>query len=548
MASWWRNPYPWIVGALLLLAALLTVPAPLANDIRYEAGSHATYLGSVAGTFSHRPLMHRFLTAAVFAPAWAISGGDRVGFEQVVRVEAIVVAVLACLSLWFGLRRYVPRLASPITVAALAGLLLCSTGIAWEPDWLAVVITIAGIGAGLGRRPVGPVVAGVLFALAAVIKFVTLPIALIGLLALVVLEMALVAGGRERRPFWQRRYVIATVSATIAGVVWLVLLFTVWPFEVQWLLDASQMQPRRSLYDNATITPELLGNAMMLWPAVALIPASLVRSTLPEKLLVIGGLALAWIPVVGQQQYFPYHLAVFPVMGSIALVMGLRRGGRWLAGYALAGALASLIPLVVLDAPTRVAWMVPLSLVWLAYAVIGVIVQRRRIHAFTEPATRRLGALAAVVTVVTLVPVSLPAAVWSVTINPSRYFSTDFSLAENRGLLSSGERIRAEIGADTPVVYLAFGDQVYAVGNPTHCPYPTGVFVQRGEWEKPILTTRTYADNLACLDDPRARYLVWDKNYLTEQRQPPEVIARIERNFDCDDAPVYNVLTVCPRR
>ncbi|MFW6599003.1 hypothetical protein ACQBAU_00830 [Propionibacteriaceae bacterium Y2011] len=538
-AQWWRNPYPWIVLALLVLAVLLTVPAPLANDIRYEAGTHFTSVYPVSQTFSHRPLMHRFITEGLFRPAWLATGGDRVAFEMVVRVQAIVVSGLAAAALWFGLRSRARRLASPVSAAALGGLLLCSTGIAWEPDWLAIVLTLAGTGIALLRRPVGPILGGVLLATASVIKFVSLPIALIGLLALLVLD--------ERGPWQRRRFVVATISATVAGITWLVALAVVWPWEIQWLLDGSQMQPRRPLYDHVSLTFELLGNALIMWPAFALIPACLVRATRGEKVLVIGSLVLAWLPVVAQQQYFPYHLASFPVVASIALVMGLRRGGSWLAQYALGGAVGALV-VFTLDPPTRVSLLWPLVGLWVAYAVVGVMVQRRRIHAFPDRATRRLSALATLVGVICLVPISLPWAPWSVTVEPSRQFSTNFSLSENIGLFGAGERIREEIGPETPVLYLAFGDQVFAVGNPTFCQFPTNVFVQRGEWEPPVLTTETYAHNRACLDDPRNEYLVWDKSYLNPDRQPPEVIAQIERNFDCENAQVHNVLTLCPRR
>lgn len=555
-SRWWRNPYPWIVAGLWLFGLLLTVPAPLANDIRYEAGTHFASLHSVAETFSHRPLFHRFFTELFFRPAWILTGEDRVVFEMVLRVQALVLSNLACVALWAGLRRRIPRLASPISVATLAGLVLCSSGVGWEPDWLAVVITVAGVGLAFLRRPVGPVLAGVLFAMAAIVKFLTLPVALIGLLAVLLMDQsgswekpAVKLFGQFRSlPVRHPRFLTALVSATVTGITWLVLMAVVWPWEIRWMLDSSQMQPRRPFLDNIGLTFELLGNSMIMWPAVALVPAALVRATRTEKIVVWSALLLAWIPVPAQQQYFPYHMAAFPVIASIALVMGVRRGGTWLAGCATVSALASVVVLTMIPPDTRVAWIWPMIGLWVVYAGVAVWVQRRRIHAFPAVRTRRLSALAAAVTVLCLVPISLPAAGWSVTMDPSRYFSTNHSLQENVALFQSGEDIRAEIGPDTPVLYLAFGDQVFAVGNPTWCQFPTNVFTQRGEWEKPILTTQTYADNLACLDDPRNKYLVWDQTFVTYERQPPEVIERIERNFDCTDATTYNVLTLCPRR
>ncbi|MFX4273390.1 hypothetical protein ACQBAR_01185 [Propionibacteriaceae bacterium Y1685] len=557
----WRNPYPLIILALLVLAGLLTVPAPLANDIRYEIGTHAVSQFSVTETFSHRPLMHRLIMELFFAPSYALSN-DRVGFEIVMRVLAIALSALAAAVLWSGMRRRLPRLASPVAVASLAGLLLPSTGVAWEPDWLAVVLTVAGVGLCFWRRPVGPILGGVIFAVAAVLKFVTLPIAMIGLLAVLLLkerpwlgtwprtlrEVPQALRQLDRSDLLQRPVIIATLAAIVTGIAWLVLLVTVWPWEIPWLLDASKMQPLRPLGPKTALTFELLGNSMIMWPAIALVPAALVSATKVEKGVVIGSLVLAWIPMQLQNQFFPYHLAAFPVIGSIALVLGLRRGGRWLAAYALIGGVGSVIALTMISPPVRIAWVWAFIAAWVVYAAVGVLLQRRLVATRTGSANRRLSALATLLGVLLLVPVSLPAAKWSFTMDPSRYFSTNHSLDVNKSLLSSGAAIRGRIGPDTPVLYFGFGDLVYAVGNPTFCKYPTNVFVQRGQWEKPVLPTATYADNLKCLDDPRNEYLVWDHDYVTDWRQPPEVMEIVDRNFDCREAFQYGLMMVCPRR
>ncbi|MDN5725666.1 MAG: hypothetical protein L0G99_07000 [Propionibacteriales bacterium] len=557
----WRNPYPLIVLALLICVAVLTVPAPLANDIRYEIGTHAVSQFGVAQTFSHRPLMHRFIMELFFAPSYALSS-DRIGFEIVMRVLAIVFSGLAGAALWYGMRRRLPRLASPISVAAVAGLLLPSSGVAWEPDWVAVVLTVAGVGLCFLPRPIGPIAGGIVFAVAAVLKFVTLPIALIGLLAVLLLEERPWLGTwprtlrevpdalrrLDRTDLLLRPVIIATLAAIVTGIVWLILLVTVWPWEITWLLDASKMQPVRPLGPKTALSFELLGNSMIMWPAIALVPAALVGATRIEKAVVIGSLVLAWIPMQLQNQFFPYHLAAFPVIGSVALVLGVRRGGRWLAAYALIAGLGSVVALTMISPPVRIAWVWAFIAAWVLYAAGGVLLQRRLVRARSAPANRRLSALATLLGVLLLIPVSLPAAKWSFTMDPSRYFSTNYSLDVNKSLLSSGAAISSRIGPDTPVLYFGFGDLVYAVGNPTWCKFPTNVFVQRGQWEKPILPTATYADNLKCLDDPRNKYLVWDSDYVTEWRQPPAVMAIVERNFDCSEAFQYGLMTVCPRR
>ena len=90
-----------------------------------------------------------------------------------------------------------------------AALALIGPATVLEPEWRAVVVTVAGVGPALAlpsRPPCGvlsAVLGGLLLMVAAAIKVVTLPIAVIGLVALLVVD--------------RRRCVIATVAAVLGG-------------------------------------------------------------------------------------------------------------------------------------------------------------------------------------------------------------------------------------------------------------------------------------------------------------------------------------------
>jgi len=123
-------------------------------------------------------------------------------------------------------------------------------------------------------------------------------------------------------------------------------------------------------------------------------------------------------------------------------------------------------------------------------------------------------------------------------------------LASHAGLrteLATAAYIRGIIGADTPVVYLAFGSTTYTLGNPTHCRYPSPLFLQRPE-AKEAVSPETRLENLACVTEPSARWLVWDRGWLHRKGAPADLIAAIDGNWDCEEALLAGPYTVCPRR
>lgn len=205
-----RAPVVFAVGLLAL--SLLTVSAPLDGDIRYEIGAQTTSPASPAGTFTHRPLMYRLILSGLIPLADQLSDG-LIWFERVMRLAALALAFLAGLLLWAGLRRRWPAIAAALGLTVTAALVLIGPATVLEPEWLAVVATVAAVGVALAlpsRPPFGvlsAVLGGLLLAVAAAIKVVTLPIAVIGLVALLLVD--------------RRRCAMATVAALLGGLVWI---------------------------------------------------------------------------------------------------------------------------------------------------------------------------------------------------------------------------------------------------------------------------------------------------------------------------------------
>lgn len=102
-------------------------------------------------------------------------------------------------------------------------------------------------------------------------------------------------------------------------------------------------------------------------------------------------------------------------------------------------------------------------------------------------------------------------------------------------------------GQDTQVVYLAFGNATYLIGNPTSCRYPSPLFLQRSGAQLKV-SAATRNESLACLTAPGARWLVWQRNWLRKNRAAEDVLASINQNYDCDSARVIGGFMLCPRR
>lgn len=533
-----------VLATSLLALSLVTVPAPLDGDIRYEIGAQATSPADAAGTFTHRPLMYRLLMSALVVPADGLSN-DMVWFERVVRLEALGLAFLAGVLLWLGLRRYVPALATTLGVVVTAALSLIGPATVLEPEWLALVATVAGVGLALAlpdRPPwgvLGAVLGGLLLMVAAAVKAVTLPVAVIGLLALLILD--------------RRRCLIAAAAALGTGLAYVAAVARWVPWEVQWMMDTSAMVPPRGAATNALEAAAFLGNVAIVWPAVILLPAALV--SLPRVPALVAGIGalLAWLPVTLQNQYFLYHASPLAVVAAVCLYGALRRLG--VVALLPALALSGWSVFVLTSAPEwRLAHQPQLFAaagITAGVALLLAIGWRvwRGAPGLRVPAraASALAVVSALVVVATNVPAASPASAESVTLSTMSQTPRTHRAALTEQI-AGGAEMRRRVGAGTSVTYLTFGSYNYLTGLPGTCEFPTSVFLQRSRSIKRQEGTPTWQANLRCLTDKPGEVLVWDQTWFLLRRQPLVVQAAIAATWDCDKGWTVDRMRVCPRR
>ncbi len=472
-------------GVAAVGLGLLYPVAPLNANLRYEAG--VKIVGdSAAGTFSHRPLAYRLVMDAVFRTAHLLTSST-VAFELVVRVVLALLALGGAVLLARGLARHRvrrPGLHAAVVVAALLLLGLVSAG---EPDWLAVVFTVAGIGLALlgDRRHPWPyaVLAGVGFVAAAAMKIITLPVAVIGLVIVLLVDRRLAAR--------------ALVATLVVGLLFVLATVLRVPWELTWLLDIRTVQnsARDGLVDAVPYACALAAER----PVLALLPAVLVLTRGRERALVLTASLVTAGLVVLQGQYFDYHAVPLVVVATVAAFRALRGRVSTLPGLLVLVTVAALAGLSA-AAPAWTAdherlWVGGLALFGLAALVWAVGVRHR------ATGRRASSAAAALVALALLVPGATP-------------WSAHMLRAENRdgprppnafqvrtARLATAERVHRVIGGpDVDVTYLTSGEWTYWLRNPTRCRYPSPLFLQRTR--KPDrLTTSSYRENLDCLRD-----------------------------------------------
>jgi hypothetical protein len=576
------RPYPLAVrlaAAVLGLAAVAAMCwSGLNHDVRYVLGGmRASGRGgiSVSGTFVHRPLAYRYL----------LSGLDHLTAGPVAVREAwirlLVIAVTAAVTWWLrtGLARRLPR-REATAVAGAVGLALLFAP-AWDflqPEWVAALLAVAGLGAALAPRRTWPAVttSGVLIALVVLVKYTTAPTALLPLGALLVLD--------------RRRGVLTTAVAAVATPAGFVLAILVQPREWRWFNELSALNPGTPLQNGlratdvhaliTTVSTEALMN-----PVVALLPAAVVllaRGSASRAarwawpLLTAFGVAGALAALVIQGQWFQYHLAALPVLAAAlcGLAVARRPDPPLLAGALLLGVAVPLL--------AGQSWDWRHAHEWAAYALVAVVVPVTVGAAWPHGrwgtgSAQRLGPgggavpggparggpprsgplpggrFRAVPAVALLLALAIP--VWPTT--PYSYDTrhstfTALERARTRDRLTDWMNgVRHRIGGDTPVTYLTFGDNNYLLGNPTHCRYPTPDFLQRTRYDRSITRQVSYRENLRCLDDPDSRYAVLDTFWFPLGQVAPEAAAAVRRRFDClrpvAALPAFH-LVVCPRR
>lgn len=537
----WRRrparPERWAALAVVV-ATLALIGYPLSGNVRYEVGVHRVSGYSVAETFSHRPITFRLLAAA---QAWlpevvsALAGppgslGRVWLFETSFRLGAALWCAIAALLLGAGLRKRFGTDARAYAAAVFAGLMFTAPATG-EPDWLAAVLAVAAVGAGLlGRRAVGGLAGGVLLALAALVKISSLPVALAALVLLWALDH-----GRG----WT-----AAASALVVGLL-VVAAIAAWaPHEIAWLLDIRALQPDPWTRLQAIEAGNYLANVAARWPTIALLPAFFVGRCRREGWPVAAAIGLICLGIAMQGQYYVYHSMALVALSSVLAVRTLKRSGTALHLPVLTWCAWTLM-LFLLPADWRVGHTTVLFSATAAWATGLSLWQWRALrHRRSLPGRTPIGS--ALVVVAAMLVTQTPASAESLTLGTSAQTPL-VSHAALRAELATAAYIRGIIGAHTPVVYLAFGSTTYTLGNPTHCRYPSPLFLQRPEAED-AASPATRMENLACVTEPSARWLVWDRGWLHRKGAPADLIAAIDGTWDCGEALLAGPYTVCPRR
>ena len=526
-----------IVG--LALATLATLGLLVNGNIRYQVGVGRVSGYSVAETFSHRPIVFRLLSAAqAWAPEWVSEPTGSAGswarvwtFEVGFRLVAAILAAGAAMLLWRGLRTRWGSAAWPYGVAAYAALVFTAPATG-EPDWMAALLAVAGVGAALLGRPLlGGAAGGGLLAAAALVKISSLPVAVAALLLLWAID---------RRRGW-----IAALSATVAGVVAVVAICWLAPYEIDWLLQIRALQPDPFTPENRKDAGHYLMNLAARWPTVVLVPAFFVGARWREAWPAGAAVLLTAFAFVYQGQYFVYHAVGFVVLSALLAVRTVLRSRaalRWplLAWTGWMLLLFCLPAGLRIDHPTRLYWLT-------GGAVLGFAAYQwwslRRRPVLTRARSQRW---AAAMVALSFLATQTPWSAESLNLGTAARTAAA-SEASLRRELADAERVHALIGADTRVAYLTFGSATYVLGNPTRCRYPSALFLQRGGAATKV-SAAVRNENLACLTDPGAQWLVWDRNWLHRKGAPADLLAVIDEHWACTGAAVIGGYTLCPRK
>lgn len=564
---------PILVGAwpvLLLLPAVVVAQANLLNgDVEYAAGGIET--AGAAGiapqdVFVARPVGYRLLVWALAQPSEVLGlAPSSMPAEVLFRIGGCLVAIAAGALLYLGLRdRLVRPRAAAVAIAVTAALMAPPPWHFAQPDWAGVVLGVAGLGLSLACLPAwaATALAGAAFTLALGAKIAALPWILLALVAVAALDRrrALAAAG------W-------TAALSLLG--WLALR-TYLPWELTWLADQVHLVQSSPLHNGVRLEDlvalaSAAANAAVLSPILLVAPAAVLALAGAERrnwaLLGTVLLGLSLGSAYGQGEFFQYHFVGAPALAAALWALALtgpgpRRafGAGPFVRTALAGpllalpAVASVVAYVVLAQPLQWRLDHGPAIGWTSLGIaFGAAVWTWLV--LREPAARRPGrpwsaALGAVLALA-LAPASIPGAAYAVDgydapviVRIGQPLLPD-ALAERDALV-------ARMGADTEVLYLAFGMIAHAVGNPTPCRYPSPMWLQRGISWTYVRDYASYADNLRCLDDPRPRWVIVQPGWFDLARADRTVTRRVAEAFDCSSAsriwlPALGVFA-CPRR
>ncbi|MEV6966964.1 hypothetical protein AB0M47_17795 [Hamadaea sp. NPDC051192] len=545
-----RNRTRWLPALALLPALLLTLWLPLNGDVAYAlSGLEAAGRGGVSvwDVFVARPIAYRLFLAGLDGFRDLLPGADSFAARNaIVRLEADLVIILIGIVLYLGLRRFCrPAVAAVSALATTAALLISPPWHYLQPDWVAVVAGVLAVGAaGAPRRWwLGALLGGFATFLTIAVKLATAPIAVIALLLIAVLCV--------RRALW------TAVAAIAFTGIWYVLTKQFLPWEWIWFNDQAALVHNSPIHHAPNLTDfrsfrKAAYDVMIVSPIVVLAPAAVVvlarrRLRYYALAVVIAGLSVS--SAYAQGEWFMYHFAVVPVLaaGVWGAAFGANRRARLPLGIGLLA--ASLASAVLLRQP--VDWrLTQLGLVSKAYLLGAVLIAvwagLAARGARTDQPSRWTAVAGTAAATLAMLPASLPG---------SAYAFSGYNANAWNGLgvdNSAFDGLSTRLGRDTPVLYLAFGNVAYKMGNPTACRYPSPQWLQRSTYLPQVRDYPSYSDNLRCLtDDKTARYVVISSSWFRVTRADAEVQGLIAARFDCSDqarVPAPSDLVVCPAR
>jgi hypothetical protein len=146
-----------------------------------------------------------------------------------------------------------------------------------------------------------------------------------------------------------------------------------------------------------------------------------------------------------------------------------------------------------------------------------------------------------------LLPAISPTSAWSLNPGGTRWTNSVWP-ERSRSANASLSALSATIGNAAPVLYLAYGDVPYHMGNPTDCPYPSPLFLQRGMAIDYVTEFASYPDNVACLASDVPEFMVLAPGWFQIDELQAPFRATLDATFDCERAITMAGLQACPRR
>jgi hypothetical protein len=305
----------------------------------------------------------------------------------------------------------------------------------------------------------------------------------------------------------------------------------------------------RSLWNLVWLNPIL-----MFWPAAIILGFGLSR----RRSWIIGcalAVAVVLAGVMVQNGFFPYHYGMLSVLAAGLVTLAC---GQWWqrTGTLPCIALVCLvwIPLAGWLARQPYEWRVE-HVKW-AITSVGIVTvvstslavwQARAHRVRRHQPSGRLWKLVATAAVLALV-ISFPG--WPHT--PYAIYLTHVSrsseIARRDRAMEVGQEIRKAAGGSS-VVYLARQDVPYFVALPTNCRYPTATFLYRSARITDAASVVSLQENLACLRDPTATFLVLQPEMIGPSRAASLVRDTVAGQFDCKHPTARaGSFVLCPRQ